>query len=155
MTDLKTIIRNAIGYEPVPLSIRDHPEITSEFRTAADADGLVERISKAVEEHYGLGDKRLTGYLDATGREVREGDTIRVPIEYPFQDVHGTWSEKRVVFRNGTWIGEYLRSEKGQILPVGYGAQELDTMLDEMGSSKERYFTQHDRYRTLTVTVMD
>lgn len=50
--DLERIIRAAIGYEPVPLSIRNHPEITAEFRTAADADGLVERISTAIRKHW-------------------------------------------------------------------------------------------------------
>jgi alkylhydroperoxidase/carboxymuconolactone decarboxylase family protein YurZ len=39
----------AIGYGPVPLSIRDHPEITAEYRTAADRDRLVRDISAAVE----------------------------------------------------------------------------------------------------------
>lgn len=46
--DLKKVIRSAIGYAPVPLSIRDHPEIRFEFRTAEDADGLVERIHDAL-----------------------------------------------------------------------------------------------------------
>ncbi|MDL5351167.1 hypothetical protein [Microbacterium sp. zg-YB36] len=37
----------AIGYDPVPLSIRDHPEITFEYRTITDRDGLIERILAA------------------------------------------------------------------------------------------------------------
>lgn len=45
---LRAKVRAAIGYEPVPLSIRDHPEIRSEFRTAEDADGLVDRITAAL-----------------------------------------------------------------------------------------------------------
>jgi len=49
MSDLKQVISNAIGYEPVPLSIRDRPEIRLEHRTAADRDGLVDRISAALE----------------------------------------------------------------------------------------------------------
>lgn len=40
-------LRAAIGYAPVPLSIRDHPEITWEYRTTKDADGLVQRILDA------------------------------------------------------------------------------------------------------------
>lgn len=42
------LVRGAIGYAPAPLSIRDHPEIRFEHRTAADADGLVERITAAL-----------------------------------------------------------------------------------------------------------
>lgn len=45
---LRDTIRTAIGYELVPLSIRDHPEIRKEFRTAEDADGLVDRIEEAL-----------------------------------------------------------------------------------------------------------
>lgn len=45
---LRLKIRHAIGYAPVALSIRDHPEIRSEYRTAEDADGLVDRISAAL-----------------------------------------------------------------------------------------------------------
>ena len=37
----------AIGYAPVKLSIRDHPEITHEYRTIDDRDGLIERILAA------------------------------------------------------------------------------------------------------------
>lgn len=46
--ELRQKISNAIGYAPVPLSIRDHPEITFEHRTAADRDHLVDRISAAL-----------------------------------------------------------------------------------------------------------
>lgn len=48
---LEEIIKVAIGYDPVPLSIRDHPEITFEYRTITDRDGLVERISAAIRKH--------------------------------------------------------------------------------------------------------
>lgn len=46
--ELRETIKIAIGYEPVPLSIRDHPEIRSEYRTAEDRDGLVDRITAAL-----------------------------------------------------------------------------------------------------------
>lgn len=46
--ELRDAIREAIGYHPVPLSIRDHPEIRSEYRTSEDRDGLVDRISAAL-----------------------------------------------------------------------------------------------------------
>lgn len=136
-----------------PFESRDKADAYASLLAAVTPDQMVSWNVSPVR--IVLDVRRLTGFLDADGVEVCEGDLIRVPIEDPYQDVHGTWSEKRVVFRNGMWIGEYFRSEKGQILPVGYGAQELKTMLDETGSSsKERFFTQHDRYRTLTATVV-
>ncbi|MGW9268350.1 hypothetical protein [Microbacterium sp. NPDC055599] len=46
--DEREALKNAIGYDPVPLSIRDHPEIRFEYRTTADRDGLIERILAAV-----------------------------------------------------------------------------------------------------------
>ena len=60
--DLKRLIRSAIGYDLVPLSIRDHPEIRAEFRTADDADGLVERIHDAI---MALDDHSMTGVSKA------------------------------------------------------------------------------------------
>ena len=45
---LREKIKVAIGYDPVKLSIRDHPEITYEYRTIDDRDGLVDRISAAL-----------------------------------------------------------------------------------------------------------
>lgn len=40
-------LKDAIGYDLVPLSIRNHPEIRFEYRTTADRDGLIERILAA------------------------------------------------------------------------------------------------------------
>lgn len=48
--NLESLLIEAIGSDPVPLSIRDHPEIRAEFRTLEDRDGLVERISNALLE---------------------------------------------------------------------------------------------------------
>lgn len=42
--DERATLEQAIGYELVPLSIRNHPEIRYEYRTADDRDGLVDRI---------------------------------------------------------------------------------------------------------------
>lgn len=47
--ELREKIKVAIGYAPVPLSIRDHPEIRSEYRTVEDRDGLIDRISVALK----------------------------------------------------------------------------------------------------------
>lgn len=46
--ELREKIKTAIGYDLVPLSIRNHPEITREFRTVEDRDGLVDRITAAL-----------------------------------------------------------------------------------------------------------
>lgn len=46
--ELERIIRGAIGYNRVPLSVTDHPEIRFGFRTAADADGITERVTSAL-----------------------------------------------------------------------------------------------------------
>lgn len=54
---LEQVISNAIGYDPVPLSIRDHPEITFEYRTVTDRDGLVDRISKAIRAEFWVSDE--------------------------------------------------------------------------------------------------
>lgn len=44
-SELRERLKKAIGYDPVKLSIRDHPEITYEYRTIDDRDGLVDRIT--------------------------------------------------------------------------------------------------------------
>lgn len=47
LNEQEEALKIAIGYDPVKLSIRDHPEIRYEYRTAEDRDGLVERILSA------------------------------------------------------------------------------------------------------------
>lgn len=46
---LETIIKNAIGYAPISISIDGHPDIRSTFRTVEDRDNLVEWISAALK----------------------------------------------------------------------------------------------------------
>lgn len=96
---------------------------------------------------------KKTGFLDSRGEEVRAGDIVRVEVEYPFEQVHGEWAEHRVVFRNGVWLAEYWRSDKGQILPIGYGAQELSDFRAYEG--KEWLFAENDALRKLSVEVVD
>lgn len=48
--EVEKAIMAGIGYGLVPLSIRDHPEITLEYRTIKDRDGLVERITPKIME---------------------------------------------------------------------------------------------------------
>lgn len=50
LDDLRETIKNAIGYDRVPVSIDGHPGIHWTFRTVADRDNLVERIASALEK---------------------------------------------------------------------------------------------------------
>lgn len=91
---LREKIKVAIGYDPVPLSIRDHPEITFEYRTITDRDGLVDRISAAL-----LPSLKSTWlavdlmFRDRSTGEVRHapGQTIEIVMMAPnqilFQDL--------------------------------------------------------------------
>lgn len=56
---LQRAIRYAIGYAPIRVSITDHPEIRETFRTAEDADGLVERISEKLTESIKAIEERI------------------------------------------------------------------------------------------------
>lgn len=67
---LEDVIRRAIGYDLVPLSIRNHPEITREFRTAEDADGLVERISAALRADGWVKDREHIVQLDRRDKDA-------------------------------------------------------------------------------------
>jgi uncharacterized phage protein (TIGR01671 family) len=66
---------------------------------------------------------QCTGLKDKDGKDIYEGDILKRPSIN--NEVHGDYSYQEVVFRNGTWIVQYLRSEKGKILPRGYTAGEL------------------------------
>lgn len=48
MQELQDIIKAAIGYDQVPVSIDGYPEIHWTFRTLKDRDDLVKKISHAV-----------------------------------------------------------------------------------------------------------
>lgn len=109
------------------------------------------RVAEALQEFAG----RPTGFLDSEGRPIYEGDILRVSTSDFAHDLHGTWADYQVTFRNGLWVGHYLQSEKGQILPNGYLACELSDYVDSDAlSDKERFFAQHDRYRTLVGAVL-
>lgn len=60
-------LEQAIGYELVPLSIRNHPEIRFEFRTTEDRDGLVDRILAA---GYRKGPRPVTDEMVEDAREA-------------------------------------------------------------------------------------
>lgn len=64
-----------------------------------------------------------TGLKDKEGKEIYEGDVIKVPSIN--DHVHGNYSYKEIIYRNGTWIAQYIKSEKGQVVPRGYMAGHL------------------------------
>lgn len=66
---------------------------------------------------------QYTGLKDKNGSEIYEGDILKVPSIN--DHVHGNYSYKEVIYRNGTWIVQYIKSEKGQVVPRGYMAGHL------------------------------
>jgi uncharacterized phage protein (TIGR01671 family) len=66
---------------------------------------------------------QYTGLKDSNEIEIFEGDIVKVPSIN--DHVHGNYSYKEVIYRNGTWIAQYVKSEKGQVVPRGYMAGHL------------------------------
>lgn len=63
---------------------------------------------------------QYTGIKDMHQEEIYEKDVLKVPSIN--EHIHGDYAYQEVIYRNGTWIVQYVRSEKGQILPRGYTA---------------------------------
>lgn len=71
-----------------------------------------------------------TMFLDSSGTEIKVGDTVRAPCLNI--EVHGSWCDYKVEKAPGGYKLSYQKSEKGQILPVGYtGGYMADCLPDE------------------------
>lgn len=72
------------------------------------------------EEAYGLHSREHTMVLDATDQMICVGDVVRLAVEKPFQEFHGSWSQHVVEKAPGGYRLSYLSSEQGVKLPRGY-----------------------------------
>lgn len=126
---LRETIRTAIGYELVPLSIRDHPEITREFRTAEDADGLVDRIEEALRA---AGYIRMNALIAPT--EDDEGPTEYPPTDGEVEEIYirhllgGIYSTEDLRLRFQAWLqahDERIRKKERQSHVVELSADQV------------------------------
>jgi len=61
------------------------------------------------------------GLCDSEGTEFHYGSIVRRTTDIN-NDMHGEWVDYEVTLQGTTPLLSYLRSEKGQVLPVGYTA---------------------------------
>lgn len=69
------------------------------------------------------------GLCDSSGLEFKVASIVRRNSEINFE-MHGSWVEYKLTLQGTTPIMSYFRSEKGQVLPIGYTACCLSDIYD-------------------------
>jgi hypothetical protein len=108
--------------------------------------------SPLLKNHRVIGREQFSGFIDNDSVEICEEDIVRHHTDFN-PDVHGDYVDYVIVYRNGHWMTSYWKSEKGQVLPVGYTCGTIQELY-MTDISKEFYFTDHDHYKTIDALMV-
>ena len=75
-------------------------------------------------------EKLDTGLCDSNGTSISVGSRIKKPVDCN-TEMHGNWAIYEVRLQGIVPILSYIRSEKGDVLPVGYTASVLSDEYDQ------------------------
>jgi hypothetical protein len=111
-------------------------EIATNGRKGEDACLSSVEIDELIEEHINgdlsspCDNREATMFFDESGIEIRLGDTLRAAVNIS-GSLHGAWVDYNVEKCPGGYKLAYLRSEKGQIRPVGYTTELMSKVLTD------------------------